>query len=117
MSDDLAVLDQQKAIELVSGKKKLADDLLAMFIKELPGYKDSIKKQLHDGNKEELRKIIHKIHGGLRYVGAPALLAIVSHTDYELFKLSDEQLQQNINKIYHEIDRVIIAEKYNYSKD
>ena len=113
MSEDLAVLDLQKAIEVVSGKKKLADDLLAMLIKELPGHKQGIEKELQNGNKEELRKIIHKIHGGLRYVGAPALMEIVSQTDYDLFQLSNEQLNNNIEKIYYEIDRVLSEEKYN----
>lgn len=107
-----AVLDQQKAIELVSGNKKLADDLLAMLVSELPVYKQSIEKQHHEGNKEELRKIIHKIHGGLRYVGAPALMEVVSKTDYDLFDLSDEQLNDNILKIYQEIDRLLKEEKY-----
>lgn len=112
MSDDLAVLDLQRALECAAGKKSLADDLLAMFVKELPGYKQIIEKELQSGNKEELRKIIHKIHGGLRYVGAPALMAIVSRTDHELFHLSNEQLHNNINKIYKEIERILVQKKY-----
>ena len=93
MSETLAVLDQQKAIQLVSGNKELANDLLAMLIKELPEYKQNIQKELQNQNKKELRKIIHKIHGGLRYLGAPALMDIISQTDHELFNLSDEQLK------------------------
>ncbi|MDX2503307.1 MAG: Hpt domain-containing protein [Gammaproteobacteria bacterium] len=112
MSDTLAILDQHKAIQLVAGNKKLADDLLAMLIKELPAYKQSIQKELQEGNKEELRKIIHKIHGGLRYIGAPALMEIVSQTDYELLDMSDDQLKKNITRIYQEIDRLLKEEKY-----
>ena len=112
MSETLAVLDRQKAIQLVSGNKKLADDLLAMLIKELPEYKKVIQKELQNQNKEELRKIIHKIHGGLRYLGAPALMAIVSQTDHELFAITDLQLQDNITKIYQEMDRLLKEEKY-----
>ena len=112
MSETLAVLDARKAIQCVSGNKKLADDLLAMFIKELPGYKQNIQKEFQKQNKEELRNIVHKIHGGLRYLGAPALTEIISQTDYELFNLSDEQLKTNITKIYVEIDRLLKEEKY-----
>ncbi len=112
MSGILAVLDLQKAVQVVSGNKKLAEDLLAMFIKELPGYKQDIQKQLQVQNKKELRKIIHKIHGGLRYLGAPALMDIISQTDYDLFDLTDEQLNNNISKIYQEIDRVLKEKKY-----
>ena len=112
MSDTLAILDPQKAIQLAAGNIKLADDLLTMLIKELPEYKKMMQKELQDGNKDELRKIVHKIHGGLRYVGAPALLDIISKTDYTLFDLSDLELNSNINKIYQEIDRLLEEEKY-----
>ncbi|MCU7801101.1 MAG: Hpt domain-containing protein [gamma proteobacterium symbiont of Lucinoma myriamae] len=112
MSDTFPVLDQKKAIQIVSGNKKLADDLLLMLIKELPEYTQSIQNEFKNENKEELRKILHKMHGGLRYVGAPALMDIVSRTDLELFELSDEQLKQNITLIYQEIDRVIQEGKY-----
>ncbi len=112
MSESLLVLDQQLALKAVSGNQQLADDLLAMFIKELPTYKQDIKKQLLVQNKDELRNIIHKVHGGLRYLGAPALLAIVSQTDMALFDLSTEQLDDNIQKIYDEIDQVLALGKY-----
>jgi len=112
MSDTLAVLDQNIAIQVVSGNKKLADDLLVMLIKELPEYMQDIQEELQNNNREELRIIIHKLHGGLRYVGAPALMDIVSRTDVELFELSDEQLKQNVTRIYQEIDRLIKEGKY-----
>ena len=112
MSKSLLVLDQQIALKAVSGNQQLADDLLAMFIKELPAYRENIEKQLQVQNKDELRNIIHKIHGGLRYLGAPALLAIVSQTDIALFDLSTEQLDDNIQKIYDEIDQVLALGRY-----
>ena len=112
MTETLAVLDQQKAIQLVSGNKELANDLLAMLIKELPEYKQNIQKELQNQNKKELRQVIHKIHGGLRYLGAPALMDIISQTDHDLFNLSDEQLNNNITKIYEEVDRLLVEEKY-----
>ena len=112
MPQDLAVLDREIAVKHVSGNVKLADDLLVMFIKELPDYQQIIKKEHLDQNKDELRNIIHKIHGGLRYLGAPALMDIISKTDYSIFELSDEQLKNNIEKINCEIARVIKANRY-----
>ncbi len=112
MSEILPILDHQKAIKLVSGNKKLADDLLAMLIKELPDYKLTIEIEFKNKNKQALRDIIHKIHGGLRYLGAPALMGIISQTDVELFNLSDKQLEANIEKIYYEVDRLLEEESY-----
>lgn len=112
MSQVLLILDQKKALKAVSGNQQLADDLLAMFIKELPGYKQTIKIELQQQNKDALRNIVHKIHGGLRYLGAPALLEIISQTDIEMFDLSTEQLDANIQQIYIEIDRLLELGKY-----
>lgn len=116
MTDTLAVLDQNQAIQLVSGNKSLADDLLLMLIKELPEYAKTMQTELQNGNKEELRKIIHKMHGGLRYVGAPALLDIVSKTDNDLFDLAEEQLKNNVTLIHQEIDRVLKEGKYSNTR-
>lgn len=112
MSDTFAVLDQAIAIKRVSGNKKLADDLLLMFINELPGYKQGIEQEVNNTDREELRKIIHKMHGGLRYIGAPALLDIISQTDMELLAFSDKQLKQNIRQIFDEIERLLKQGKY-----
>ena len=117
MSDTLAVLDKNEALKAVSGNEKLAEDLLAMFIKELPGYKLGIEKAFKSQNLDELRNIIHKIHGGLRYLGAPALLDVIALTDQELFNLPEEELNYNINKIYQEIDRLLLEEKYDKTYD
>ena len=111
-SETLAVLDQKQAIQMVSGNKKLADDLLLILIKECPGYKLTIQNELQNDNKEELKKIIHKMHGGLKYVGAPALMDIVCRTDLEFFELSDEQIKRNITQIFQEIERLLNVGKY-----
>lgn len=112
MSEELSVLDKQLALKRAAGNEKLADDLLEMLVNELLNYKAGIRNKLAEGSKEELRQIIHKLHGGLRYVGAPALMAIVSSTDYDLFELENEQLHHNIEQIYSEIDRVLEQKKY-----
>ncbi len=112
MSENLPVLDKNKALKVVAGNESLADELLAMLVKELPDYKRLIQQQLDAGNKEEVRKVIHKLNGGLRYVGAPALLEITSDTDQYLFELSNQQLTANILQIFYEIDRVLETQHY-----
>jgi len=112
MSDNLTVLDHKKAIQQVSGNKQLADDLLQMLIKELPDYKHNIQQSLENGTKEELDKILHKMHGGLRYVGAPALTQVVSNTRSELLTINKTQLEQAIELICRECDRVIKQGNY-----
>jgi len=113
MSDNLPVLDHNKAIQQVSGNKQLADDLLRMLIKELPDYKRTLQQALENSTKGELDKILHKMHGGLRYVSAPALTQAVSTTRSELAMLSMTQLQHAVKLICQECERVISQENYN----
>jgi len=81
-----------------------------MLIKAIPDYKDEINSQRD--NREQLKLIIHKIHGALRYLGAPALTEIISETNNQLFELSEKQLGENIERIFIEFERIIEQEKY-----
>ena len=113
MSENLVVLDHKKAIQQVSGNKQLADDLLQVLIKGLPDYKYNMQQALKDDTNEELGKILHKMHGGLRYVSAPALTQVVSKTRSELSTLSRTQLEQAVEVISRECERVISQGNYN----
>jgi len=115
MSETLAVLDSIQAIQRVSGNEQLAHDLLQMFIKELPEYRQTIQQALKENDREALKQIIHKMHGGLRYVSAPALAQIVSKTNAQVLTLSQSQLEQNIEQIYHEIEQVMATDSYDVS--
>lgn len=117
MSENLDILDLKTALKAVSGNKQLADDLLGMFIKELPNYKQTIQNHIQSGNREDLKQVIHKIHGGLRYLGAPALMSLISQMDEVLFDLSDNELKDGIEKIYFEIDRVLETGGYSELKN
>ena len=106
MPENLDILNLQAALKVVSGNRKLADDLLAMFIKEIPNYIKSIQTYLQAEDKNELKAVIHKVHGGLRYLGTPALMAVVSQTDAGLFDLNDAELNASINRIVFEMERI-----------
>ncbi|MCU7836812.1 MAG: Hpt domain-containing protein [gamma proteobacterium symbiont of Taylorina sp.] len=106
----LPVLDLTKALDVSSNNRSLADDLLAMLIKAIPEYNMEIDNQR--GNRKELKLIIHKIYGALRYLGAPALSAIIGEINNDLFELSDEQLDDKIGNVFIEFDRLLKEEKY-----
>ena len=111
MSKTLAILDLEKALKIVAGNRDLADELLAMLIKAIPEYRQNIDEQVQV-SREALKLIIHKIHGGLRYIGAPALEEIIKKTNNNLFELSEDGLQQQIELIFMEFDRLLKEEKY-----
>lgn len=111
MPKTLEILDLEKALQIVSGNRGLANELLAMLIKAIPEYRQNIKEQVQV-SREALKLVIHKIHGGLRYIGAPALEEIISTTNNNLFELSENDLQRHIKLIFVEFDRLLKEEKY-----
>ncbi len=112
MSDTLAVLDPIQAIQRVSGNQQLANDLLYIFIKELPEYQHTIQQALQDDNREALKQIFHKMQGGLRYVSAPALAQIISQTYTEVLILSQPELEQSVELIFYEMKQVMNTDGY-----
>jgi len=111
MSKALNILDLEKALKIVAGNRGLANELLAMLIKAIPEYRQNIDEQVQV-SREALKLIIHKIHGGLRYIGAPALEEIIKKANNNLFELSEDELQQQIELIFMEFDRLLKEEKY-----
>lgn len=72
---ELAVYDQQLAIDIAGGNPQVAAELLGLLIRELPSQQEALKRAYVAGDLVELRKISHKLHGSASYCGTPALKA------------------------------------------
>ena len=120
MQYNLPILDHTLALKQVSGNASLADDLLRMFIKECEHYQNTIKdyqkiNNLSCDEKDQLHQVIHKMHGGLRYIGAPALLHYISQTDTQLLSMDDDNLKQSLTHIQSAISQLVQQEHYDES--
>jgi len=110
-ADSSEIIDIEEGIQLAGGNEQLASELLPMLIGELPAHRDKLLQAKQQDDIDSLKKHIHKLHGGTKYCGVPALrnaaAELENMIDYRELEKLDEQLQ----KVLTEIDRLL--EYYN----
>ncbi|WP_022960986.1 ATP-binding protein [Halopseudomonas pelagia] len=89
---DPPVLDQQEGLRLAAGKADLAEDLLAMLIKGLPGERVLIEQHMSTGDNEALLSVVHRLHGATRYCGVPQLRECCLQAETVLKKGDNSQM-------------------------
>ncbi len=71
--NDKLVIDWELGVRLAGNKRDVAEELLSLFVKELPHELAEIKKFRESNNHKELLKHLHKLHGAACYCGVPRL--------------------------------------------
>lgn len=93
------IYDLNQGLELAGGNARLADELFAMLIKELPGYRQRIEQSLSQADLSELKYHTHKLHGATSYCGVPML----RHAAQELESIIDNKQQMKLDKAVHDV--------------
>ncbi len=99
----LSVYDHQLAIELAGGNEQLAQELFPMLMAELPTHRENLSTAQHTNNLQDLKKYIHKLHGGAKYCGVPALRQAAADFEY----IIDNQQLENIDNAYDSVIKAI----------
>lgn len=107
MSNSDRVINWSKSIELAQGKKAAARELLAMFIKILPKYRENLKKSLQDKNYEELLTQVHNLNGSACYVSVPVLKKLIYNLETAIKKKETAKYADFIEQIELQMNRVI----------
>jgi len=100
----LPIIDWQLTYQLVNGNIELSKELMAMLIDELPTTKAHMQSAFYVNDMTTLRNITHKLHGGLKYCGAPRLKAAIEQLEISLKKDTREQIQNYLEYSCNEID-------------
>lgn len=77
-------LDWRLALRQAANKPDLALDLLQMLVDFLPDVQKLVKRYMKENNPQELRDIIHKLHGSASYSGVPRLKKLCQHLEQDL---------------------------------
>ncbi|MDP2560578.1 two-component sensor histidine kinase BarA [Psychrobium sp. 1_MG-2023] len=72
------------SLEQAMGKEDLAYDMLQMLIDSIPANISSIEKAIGAQQRDELLKIIHKLHGACCYTGVPQLKRLAASIETAL---------------------------------
>lgn len=72
MSDSI-LIDWEKSIELADHDAELALDILILTARSLPGDMQEITEAVQNEDEREMRRLLHKLEGGISYVKLPVL--------------------------------------------
>lgn len=79
-----SAIDWDLGIKLAGNKRAIAEEMIALLIKNLPHDLDQIKLAKAASNNKELLRLIHKLHGALCYCGTPRLKQATIHLETAL---------------------------------
>ena len=104
------IIDWDLAIKIANGQRNIAEDILRMLIAELPGVRVEISSSYEKGDWAELKRCVHKLHGGTSYSGVPRLKSVSSQLDLlPPNDFSSEKIQPLIENLLAEIDSLLSA--------
>ncbi|QFY56019.1 response regulator [Halopseudomonas pelagia] len=103
----LPILDYKEGLQLAAGKADLAQDILAMLIKGLPGDRVLIEKYMSQGDDEALLDVVHRLHGATRYCGVPQLRECCLQA--ETLLKQGKKSQMAISQLIEAIEQVRVA--------
>lgn len=80
----LPIIDWNLATKIAGNKKEIAEEILEMFIKNLPKDIKAIKQLYLAQKYSELSQQVHKLHGTICYCGLPRLKTVVARLETDL---------------------------------
>jgi HPt (histidine-containing phosphotransfer) domain-containing protein len=100
-------IDWKRCLQTVNDNEDLANELLAMFIKELPEFRASFESSVADYNLLQIRKLSHKLKGLVSYCAVPRIEAMIQYIDEAIKVGSTREVKETVHCLVKEIDSVI----------
>jgi len=109
------IFDKQLGIKLAGGNEQLADELFPMLISELPTHRENLLKALKENSHDDLKKHIHKLHGGTKYCGVPSLLTCAANLENIIDLKEQDNYESALNAVIDSIDELLTFYQNNFS--
>ena len=106
-----SLIDHALALSLVGGDQKLADEMLALFLKNLPEDWAQMNADFKNKNFEVLTQKVHKMHGGLCYLGIPALKETIKNLEQALKKEELEKISSLFESAQTLVNQLLAEKK------
>ncbi|VAW64180.1 BarA sensory histidine kinase (= VarS = GacS) [hydrothermal vent metagenome] len=109
------VFDKQLGITLAGGNEQLADELFPMLISELPTHRENLLLAQQKNNIYDLKKHIHKLHGGTKYCGVPALLEATANFETMIDLKEEDKFADGLEEVIISIDELLTYYQNNFN--
>jgi two-component system sensor histidine kinase BarA len=101
------VLDKELAMKLAGNNTALAEEILSLFLKNLPGEMEQIRQAKESNNIALLYKCVHKLHGAASYCGVPKLKAALLNFELALKNGEKITLESYFADLDHEVTQLL----------
>lgn len=101
------IYNRDESVELAGGNENLADELLPMLVNELPAQYEKIQHAYAEQDMTTLKNYVHKLHGGCKYCGVPALRHAAAKLEQIIDRQQQQQLRQGIDQLGKQIDALL----------
>jgi len=102
-----SIFDKDLGVQLAGGNEQLASELFPMLISELPTHRENLLDAQQKNSPEDLKKHIHKLHGGTKYCGVPNLLACTANFENIIDLKEHEKFDSGLEAVIDSIDELL----------
>lgn len=106
-----SAINWEHSLKQVGGRASLAEELITMFVKELPDMQNSINKAYQTKHFQALSDVLHKLDGGSSYAGVPVLKSIIVELSKAIKLNQQTDLENLMTKLNAEIDAILVCAK------
>ncbi|MCW9047162.1 MAG: ATP-binding protein [Gammaproteobacteria bacterium] len=110
------IFNAKLGVDLAGGNEQLANELLPMLISELPAHRENLLKAKKENITEDLKKHIHKLHGGTKYCGVPDLLASSANFEHIIDLKEYDKIDTGLERVINSIDNLLEFYKDNFQQ-
>jgi two-component system sensor histidine kinase BarA len=111
--DTYLTIDWPLALKLANNEPDWAKKMLTVLAEELPDIKTELERALTQSDREQIGRLVHKLHGACCYCGVPRLKTVVEQFKTVVNPNNPETLNQFVQQLTAEIDAVVEAVKAN----
>lgn len=110
------IFNAKLGIDLAGGNEQLAKELLPMLISELPAHRENLLLAKKENNTDDLKKHIHKLHGGTKYCGVPDLLKSSANFENIIDLKENNKIEVGLARVINSIDNLLKYYQDNFKK-
>ena len=102
------IIDWELSTKLAGNKRHIAEELLNLLIKNLPGELAEMKKAYKNNDTEKLLLAIHKLRGALCYCGVPRLRNAILTLEMALRRNKESEIETLFAQFEFEVDELLL---------
>jgi len=103
----LPIIDWDLGIKLAGNQRALAEDMLAMLLKDLASTARSIKSKHESRDYQKMQQEVHKLRGAVSYCGLPRIKSLLDQLETNLKNHIMDDLPSIVNQFDKEVSLLL----------